>query len=47
LLHLAQNIQGRTVCAFGEACSWPVLSFVSKFREDFEARGSGQTPKNS
>ncbi|WCJ60568.1 NADH-quinone oxidoreductase subunit NuoF [Fontisphaera persica] len=47
LLHLAQNIQGRTVCAFGEACSWPVLSFVSKFREDFEARGGGPAPKNS
>jgi NADH-quinone oxidoreductase subunit F len=45
LLHLAQNIQGRTVCAFGEACAWPVLSFVSKFREDFEARGGGASPQ--
>jgi NADH-quinone oxidoreductase subunit F len=40
LLHIAQNIQGRTICAFGEACAWPVLSFVKKFREDFEARGA-------
>jgi NADH-quinone oxidoreductase subunit F len=39
LLHLAKNIQGRTVCAFGEACSWPVLSFVSQFKDEFEARG--------
>ena len=39
LQHIAQNIQGRTICAFGEAASWPVLSFVKKFKEDFVARG--------
>jgi NADH-quinone oxidoreductase subunit F len=38
LLHIAQNIQGRTVCAFGEACSWPVLSFVKKFKKEFKAK---------
>ena len=40
LLHIAQNIQGRTICAFGEACAWPVMSFVDKFRDDFEKRGA-------
>ena len=40
LLHIAQNIQGRTICAFGEACSWPVLSYVKKFKDDFEAKGA-------
>ncbi len=40
LVHIARNIQGRTVCAFGEACAWPVLSFVAKFREEFESRGA-------
>jgi NADH-quinone oxidoreductase subunit F len=40
LAHIASNIQGRTVCAFGEACAWPVLSFVRKFRDEFEARGA-------
>ncbi len=40
LLHIAQNIQGRTICAFGEAAAWPVLSFVKKFREEFEAHGA-------
>jgi len=40
LLHIAQNIQGRTICAFGEAAAWPVLSFVKKFKEDFEAKGT-------
>ena len=40
LSHIAQNIQGRTICAFGEAASWPVLSFVKKFKDEFEAKGS-------
>ncbi len=40
LAEIAQNIQGRTICAFGEAASWPVLSFVKKFREEFEAKGA-------
>ena len=39
LLHIARNIQGRTICAFGEACAWPVMSVVEKFREEFETRG--------
>src|SRR5206468_6187916 len=40
LVHIAKNIQGRTICAFGEACAWPVLSFVSKFKDEFVARGA-------
>ncbi len=44
LLNIAQNIQGRTICAFGEACSWPVLSFIKKFKDEFEAKGAaGET----
>ena len=43
VLNIAQNIQGRTICAFGEACAWPVLSFVNKFRDEFEARGAAGT----
>ncbi|MST00899.1 MAG: NADH-quinone oxidoreductase subunit NuoF [Pedosphaera sp.] len=46
LLHIAQNIQGRTICAFGEAAAWPVLSFVKKFKEDFEARGAADEAKH-
>lgn len=38
MLHtIADNIAGRTVCAFGEAASWPTQSFVDKFPEEFEA----------
>ncbi|HYE30196.1 MAG TPA: NADH-quinone oxidoreductase subunit NuoF [Methylomirabilota bacterium] len=40
LLKIADNIPGgRTICAFGEACSWPVQSFVRKFKDDFVKRG--------
>ena len=49
LLHIADNIPGgRTICAFGEACSWPVQSFVGKFKEEFVARGKiGQLSPNA
>jgi NADH-quinone oxidoreductase subunit F len=47
LVNTAQNIQGRTICAFGEACAWPVLSFVNKFRDEFEARGAADEAKNA
>ncbi|MBV8813100.1 MAG: NADH-quinone oxidoreductase subunit NuoF [Verrucomicrobia bacterium] len=33
----ADNIAGRTICAFGEACAWPTQSFVGKFRDEFLA----------
>lgn len=40
LLRIADNIPGgRTICAFGEACAWPVQSFVGKFKDEFVARG--------
>lgn len=37
LASVAKNIDGRTICAFGEACAWPTGSFVAKFREELEA----------
>src|SRR5271166_5231707 len=47
LLSVADNIAGRTICAFGEACSWPTQSFVAKFRDEFVATagktGNGQS----
>jgi NADH-quinone oxidoreductase subunit F len=40
LVRIANNIPGgRTICAFGEACAWPVQSFVGKFKDEFVARG--------
>ena len=41
LKSVADNIAGRTVCAFGEACSWPTQSFLAKFPEEFGAAASG------
>ena len=39
LKNVADNIAGRTVCAFGEAASWPVQSFLEKFPEEFAVSG--------
>ncbi|MBA3386909.1 MAG: NADH-quinone oxidoreductase subunit NuoF [Chthoniobacterales bacterium] len=44
LVNVADNIAGRTICAFGEACAWPTQSFVAKFREEFEARAAKPAP---
>ena len=35
LLRIARNVEGRTICAFGEAFAWPVLSFVTEFHDEF------------
>jgi NADH-quinone oxidoreductase subunit F len=44
LKSVADQIAGRTVCAFGEACSWPTQSFVAKFGDEFKAYA--ETKKN-
>ena len=31
---VAYQIDGKTICAFGEACSWPTESFIAKFRAE-------------
>jgi NADH-quinone oxidoreductase subunit F len=36
LLNLADNIQGRTICALGDAAAMPVRAFVKQFRAEFE-----------
>jgi NADH-quinone oxidoreductase subunit F len=48
LARIADNIPGgRTICAFGEACSWPVQSFVSKFKDEFVARGTADEERRA
>ncbi len=44
LKNVADNIAGKTICAFGEACSWPTQSFVLKFRDEFVKRAQKETP---
>jgi NADH-quinone oxidoreductase subunit F len=41
---VANNIAGRTICAFGEACAWPTQSFVEKFPEEFFGRAMKPVP---
>jgi NADH-quinone oxidoreductase subunit F len=36
LIKVADNMKGRTICALSDAAALPVLSFVSKFRDEFE-----------
>jgi NADH-quinone oxidoreductase subunit F len=44
LKRIGDNIAGRTICAFGEACAWPTQSFVEKFPEEFAARATKPVP---
>lgn len=36
LTSVARGIEGKTICAFGEATAWPVTSFVKHFYDEFE-----------
>ena len=36
LVSVANNIEGHTICALGDAAAWPVQSFVKHFRNEFE-----------
>ncbi|MBI5450076.1 MAG: NADH-quinone oxidoreductase subunit NuoF [Gammaproteobacteria bacterium] len=33
---VAGRIEGRTICAFGDAAAWPVQSFLKHYRHEFE-----------
>jgi len=38
LYDVAKNIEGRTICALGEAAAWPVYFTIERFRDEFEKR---------
>jgi len=38
LLDIANNIEGNTICALGDAAAWPVQSMIQRFRDEFEKR---------
>jgi len=48
LKSVADQIAGRTICAFGEACAWPTQSFIAKFGDEFKgyaaAKAAGAAP---
>jgi NADH-quinone oxidoreductase subunit F len=43
---VADQIAGRTICAFGEACSWPTQSFIAKFGDEFKAYPEAKQAKH-
>jgi NADH-quinone oxidoreductase subunit F len=36
LMNVANNIEGHTICALGDAAAWPVQSFLKHFGHEFE-----------
>ena len=35
-MQVANQIEGHTICALGDAAAWPVQSFLRHFRHEFE-----------
>jgi NADH-quinone oxidoreductase subunit F len=33
--NVAENIQGRTICALGDAAAMPVRAFIKHYRDEF------------
>ena len=46
LMDIANNIEGNTICALGDAAAWPVQSMIRRFRDEFEKRVSKSSSKN-
>ena len=42
LYSVADGMQGRTICPLADAMAMPVMSFVKKFRSEFEAHAAGR-----
>ena len=36
LLAIADDMEGNTICVFADAAAWPVQSYITKFRDEFE-----------
>lgn len=37
VLAIARAMEGKTICVFADAAAWPVQSYITKFRAEFEA----------
>ena len=42
LYSVADGMQGRTICPLADAMAMPVMSFIKKFRSEFEAHAAGR-----
>jgi len=45
LMDIANNIEGNTICALGDAAAWPVQSMIRRFRDEFEKRVKTAPPR--
>jgi NADH-quinone oxidoreductase subunit F len=36
LLAIAGGMEGKTICVFADAAAWPIQSYITKFRDEFE-----------
>lgn len=43
LVEVANNIEGNTICAFGDAAAWPVKFTIQKFLPEFEEKVNNNT----
>jgi NADH-quinone oxidoreductase subunit F len=47
LLAIARDMEGKTICVFADAAAWPVQSYITKFRAEFEDHiRTGQCVRN-
>jgi NADH-quinone oxidoreductase subunit F len=44
---VADNIQGRTICALGDAAAMPVRAMIKHFRHEFEAKIQSAQPRDA
>jgi NADH-quinone oxidoreductase subunit F len=52
LLAIAGGMEGKTICVFADAAAWPIQSYITKFRDEFETfiragRGAGRLEATS
>jgi NADH-quinone oxidoreductase subunit F len=45
LKSVADQINGKTLCAFGDAAATPVLTTLKFFKDEYEAYARGQRPE--
>ena len=45
LSDVTKQIEGHTICAFGEGSAWPVQGLLRHFRKEIESRCRGTTYK--
>jgi len=47
LMQVTQQIEGHTICAFGDGAAWPVQGLLRHFRPEIERRIDEYTARSS